>query len=400
MPALSASGAKPEGQHGQRQRQPDQDRPDQAVEQAEQRRPQRRPARDRRRRTRAAARRRAAASPPRPPTPGAAATPDAARSARRSGSRSRRVAHRDDPFGSRTARSPGPAPARTTVPGERSATISANRSATPSEQLPAGPPDDRDAQRPPVDRDGEPRAQQRHRLGGRSSTHVARPEGQPPARHRQQRDVQPAARPSPEVGHVAEEVGVAGEVDRVAAAHQVTDGLAPTGPRRCRRPSWSAQVAVTCTLPTSARARRRRAPRPSPGAGAPPGRRRAGRPRGYAPGTGAARAGRCGHGAGGRAARRRPTARPPSRRRRTEVGDRASAAGRPAGAQQRVGDQPDAVQPDLDRRVTPPHDAAGARSALRHVRLLAVSTPMLAIVASRSGRASPAAGDARRVRLR
>ena len=94
------------------------------------------------------------------------------------------------------------------------------------DQVAAAEPGEPDReQRSPVDRDRDPRLQDRGRPGGPLGIEVAGPESRAPAPDRQQRQVEPAR----EVRHPVEEVGVAGEVGPAGPREHEPDRLRVIG---------------------------------------------------------------------------------------------------------------------------------------------------------------------------
>ena len=180
----------------------------------------------------------------------------------------------------------------------------------------------RQGERAPVDRDGDAGGDPRRRLRRPLGVEVAGPERAAPAPHRQERDVDGAR----EVGHGHEEIGVAGEVDRARPAHHEAhrrdvDARADAGGLGAPR-TWPPPAAARPAAPRPRAARSRRECRARP-ATPPP---RAGRPcAGPRARAAAARAGRRGRRAGARRGRRRRWRRSP----RAPATGPCAAAGRP-----------------------------------------------------------------------
>ena len=216
----------------------------------------------------------------------------------------------------------------TRVAGASCATRAAKRTADVEQVLPAQSPRDRDAQGPPVDGDREAGPEDGDGTRGGEGVHVTRAEVQAPPGHRQDRHVQPA-RHRGQLRHLRELRGVAGEVHGARPPDQVADRLGARS--RSRLPSCRA--GVTSTL---------HAAQPGLGpdgqledrpAGVPPQQRPpadGGRRSWSSDRSGGWTAGRCGRGAGGTAAPRRPT--PGRRRPGATAGAPASAAARPGSA--------------------------------------------------------------------
>ena len=94
------------------------------------------------------------------------------------------------------------------------------------DQVAAAEPRESDReQRPPVDRDRDPRLQDRGRAGGPLGIEMAGPERRSPAPDREQREVEPAR----QIRHPLEEVGVAGEVGPAGPREHEPDRLRVIG---------------------------------------------------------------------------------------------------------------------------------------------------------------------------